>query len=233
MLFILRPILKYWFFYGISKKLGNIYRKFYIFRLGDSTMITSSFRNESELLQKIAKGDQLAFRSVYNLYSKKTYLFACRILNSDVLAEEVMQETMLKIWLLGDELNGIRNLDAYLRKISRNICYNVLRRNKLELQTDVVLSRDWVEVHNETEEQILLNDTNRVLQDGIALLPQQQRLVFQMCHQQGLKYDEVARQLNLSPLSVQTYMKLALRFLRKYVAEHTDLVIALIILKLI
>ena len=189
--------------------------------------------NDVELLQKIAHGDQRAFRTIYDRYSRKVYIFALRILNSESLAEEVMQETMLKLWQMGSDLETIHQLEPYLHTVSRNYCYNIFRRQKLEFKFDAELSKDWAETHNETEESILLNDTRKVLQDGIALLPQQQRLVYQLCHQEGLKYEEAAERLNLSAHTVQSYMKLALRSLRSYVSQHTDVAAILIIFKLL
>jgi len=189
--------------------------------------------NDLELLQKIAQGDQRAFRTIYDRYSRKVYIFALRILNSETLAEEAMQETMLKIWQMGSDLETIHQLEPFLHTVSRNYCYNIFRRQKLEFKFDAELSKDWVETHNDTEESILLNDTRKVLQDGVALLPQQQRLVYQLCHQEGLKYEEAAERLNLSPHTVQSYMKLALRSLRNYVSQHTDVAAILIIFKLL
>lgn len=195
-------------------------------------MAIKSLYSEKELLAKVAKGDESAFGLLYNQYSKKVYVFAIQLLNSEILAEEVMQLAMLKLWQMEDGLNAIQNLDAYLRVISRNISYNMLRRLKLEQKVNDDLGKDWLEEHNETEEQIILKDTKKILKEAIEALPPQQKLVYQLCHEEGLKYEEAAKKLNLSPLSVQTYMKLALRFLRNYVSKRTDVAAFLIIFKL-
>ncbi|SMC88866.1 RNA polymerase sigma factor [Pedobacter africanus] len=189
-------------------------------------------QSEQELLAKVAKGDEYAFGLLYNQYNKKVFGFALQLLNSEILAEEVMQVTMLKLWQMEEGLNAIQNLDAYLRVTSRNISYNMLRRLKLEQNASEALGREWLEEHNETEEQIILKDTKKILEEAIEALPPQQKLVYQLCHQQGMKYEEAAKQLNLSPLSVQTYMKLALRFLRAYISKRTDVAALLIIFKL-
>jgi RNA polymerase sigma-70 factor (family 1) len=188
--------------------------------------------DEQILISRIAKGDHQAFRIIYDRFAKKTYLFALRILNSDVQADEVMQETMLKLWQMGEELNTIVHLESYLKTISKNKSFNVLRRLRLEAKADNERGKNWMEGHNETEEQILLSDTRKVFQEGISLLPEHQKLVYELCHIEGLKYEEVAKKLNLSPLTVQTYMKHALRNLRSYVSRHTDIVALLIIFKI-
>ncbi|RYG18789.1 MAG: RNA polymerase sigma-70 factor [Chitinophagaceae bacterium] len=195
-------------------------------------MISAPLFDERKLLKQIAEGDERAFDFIYHSYAKKVYLFAFKILRSATLAEEVVQEVMLKIWRMGGELTHIKNLEAYLRGASRNISLNVLRRQDVESRADQYLLKNWEEEHNETEELVLLNDTRKILDDAIALLPFQQREVYKLCHQQGLKYDEVAKKLNLAPSTVATHMKLALRFLRVYLQNHTDLAALVIIFKL-
>lgn len=188
---------------------------------------------EAVLLSRIAARDQAAFRMIYDHYRKRIYSFSLKLLKSAALAEEIVQETFLKIWLMEEELQKINHLEPYLLALSRNRCLDVLRRMERELRNDRIRSKSWSESHNETEELILLQDTNDLLQAGIERLPSQQKLVYQLCRQQGLKYEEAAAQMNLSPLTVKTHMQQALRSLRIYVNSHTDVAIALIILKLL
>ncbi len=195
-------------------------------------MTSTPLFDDRELLKRVAGGDERAFDLIYHAYSKKVYLFAFKVLRSNTLAEEVVQEVMLKIWRMGSELPKINNLEAYLRTSSRNVSLNVLRRQEVESRANNYLRSHWDEEHNDTEELVLLNDTRKILDDGIALLPLQQREVYKLCHQQGLKYEEVAQKLNLAPSTVATHMKLALRFLRVYLQNHTDLAALLIIFKL-
>ncbi len=195
-------------------------------------MAVAALYQDHELLERVARGDERAFDLIYHAYSKKVYLFALKTLQSETLAEEVVQEVMLKVWKMGEELLKINSLEAYLRTVSRNISLNVLRRQEVESRADQLMAVNWTESHNDTEEQVLLNDTRKILNDAINLLPEQQREVYKLCRQQGLKYDEVAQQLNLAPSTVATHMKLALRFLRVYLQKNTDLAVLLIIFKL-
>jgi len=195
-------------------------------------MTIKSLLNESELLAKVAEGDQRAFTVLYEKYNPKIFTFAFRILQSEALAEEVVQETLLKLWQIGPQAIRISHLDAYLRTTARNRSIDLLRRQQLALKAEKELSYEWDESHNETEERIILNETKKILQEAVALLPEQHKLVYQLCHQEGLKYEQAAEKLNLSALTVQTYMKLSLRFLRKYVRTHIDIAAVLIVLKL-
>lgn len=188
-------------------------------------MAIEPLHDEAAILGRIATRDQEAFRRVYTCYHQRIYSFSLRLLKSVQLAEEVVQETFLKIWLMGDELLTVNHLEAYLVTLSRNKSMDVLRRLERERRSDQRIS--WSEAHNETEEAILLADTRQLLEKGILLLPPQQRLVYQLCKQEGLKYEEAALKLNISPLTVKTHMQQALRFLRAYLHNNTDLAIVL------
>lgn len=188
---------------------------------------------ERDLLEKIAERNEFAFGTIYNQYRKKIYTFALRLLKSKQMAEEVVQESFLKIWMMGDALNKISNIEAFLVTLARNRSLDALRKQQRESKAGFTQSNLWTEEHNETEETILLNDTRGLLQSGIDLLPPQQKLVYLLCHQDGLKYEEAAERLNLSPLTVKTHMQHALRFLRAYVLKNSDMAVALILLKIL
>lgn len=189
--------------------------------------------DESELLHKIAAGDALAFKQVYLAYYDKIFKFAYRLLGGKEPAREVVQETMLHLWQLGYKLKAIESLEAYLKTVAKRRAVDLLRRKVREEKAEKQLGAAYRDGHRETEESILLNETRRILEDGIQLLPKQQRQVYRLCQQQGLKYEQAAAQLNLSHGTVQTHMKLALKFLRTYVQEHSDVAVLLIIFRLL
>lgn len=193
----------------------------------------NDFNNDKELLQLASTGDAKAFSLIFHRYSAKTYSYALKIVKSDTLAEEITQEVFVKIWNLEAQLSSIENLDAYLRVLTRNHTLKVLRRLALEIKASRMMAHTYQEEHNETEEYIIFKDSEKILNQAIEKLPAQQKLVYQLCHQEGLKYEEVAEKLNISKLTVKTHMQHALRFLRNYVSTHTDIAIVVILLTLL
>lgn len=195
-------------------------------------MRVNPFPNEQSALIKIAAGDHQAFREVYDFYYQPIYKYALHLLKSELLAEEIVQETFLKIWINRIRLTEILNLESYLVTIARNRSLDILRQSALRYRNDQTLKSTFEFSTNETEEQIILKDTRLILAEAIAQLPPQQRQVYELCKQQGLKYDEVARIMALSPLTVQSYMKIASRAVREYMDKNTDIIIIAIILRL-
>jgi RNA polymerase sigma-70 factor (family 1) len=189
--------------------------------------------DEADLLQKIAKGDEYAFKLVYDQHKKKIYHYAMGFLHSELYAEEVLQEVFLKIWLMRDAVQSINSLEAYLKTLTRNRSLDTLRKMIVDEKFGLQITKGYSESHNETEEAILLNDTRAVLNHAINMLPQQQREVYLLCQNEGLKYEEVAARLNISVNTVKTHMKRALAFVRLEVSNHTDIAVILILLKLL
>lgn len=189
--------------------------------------------DERKLLAEVAERDQQAFRVIYDHYGKKVYTYALQLLHSEAEAEEMVQEVFLKLWLMGDRVLEITSLEAYLRTTTKHRSLNVLRRLVLEGKIEKALGKEWREENTDIEDEILIRDVRNVLNRAVESLPKQQREAYILCQQQGLKYEEAAACLNISPLTVQTHVKRALRSVRAYVKANTDIAAILIILKLI
>ncbi len=184
-------------------------------------MITKPTFDENQLLAKIAERDHFAFKILYEKYYGLIFKFSFRLLQCEFAAEEVIQETMLQIWQLGDKLRTINNIEAFIKTIARRRAIDQLR---IQHQS-FVAQKGLLSMLNPTEldinEVFTFEAAHLALEKGIEKLPDQQRLVYRLCYQQGLKYQEVANRLHISHGTVQTHMKLALKFLRRYVSEHS------------
>lgn len=176
--------------------------------------------HENELLQRISQGDQSAFNALFKSYHPFVYAFGRRITRSDELAEEVVQDIFLKIWVDRESLGKIDCFAAYLNRIVRNHCFNVLRKLAMESKHASVLSSDFDDTDDSTVQQLDYSDVNEVLESAIQTLSTQQRNVYQLCHQQGLTYGEASTELGISRQTVHAYMKDALRKIRDHFRKH-------------
>jgi len=187
---------------------------------------------EKLLLTKISLGDEQAFRILFDQHRKRVYAYALKIVKSESYAEEILHDVFIRIWQ-HKSISEIENLELFLRTVTKNTTFKVLRRIKLEIRINDEWGHDWKEVHNETEDAILLKDTEEVLNQGVNLLSPQQKLVYTLCRDQGLKYAEVAQRLSISTETVKSHMKQALKFLRTYMSKHNDLSMLIIFFQII
>jgi RNA polymerase sigma-70 factor (family 1) len=183
-------------------------------------MKRKSLLNEIALLARIARGDERAFREVFDHYQRYIFTFAQKITRSSSDAEEIVQDIFLKIWFNRDQLLTIENFGAYLNRLVRNQALNLLRHEAVvsKVKTEMELTSSDNDLG--TQQTLDYKETKELLDDVLSRLPEQQRRVYALCHLEGLKYDEAAVQLNISPDTVHYHMKLALATIREHFKRH-------------
>ncbi len=191
-------------------------------------MTTRGISNQN-LLAQIAAGDEHAFRILFNTYSSKIYGYALKLTRSVDLGEEVVQDVFMKIWINRSTIHEIQNIEAYLITLTRNHTFNALKRAAIEVAAKARLIKKLEEAHHETEETVNFRESQMILNTAIDRLPPQQRLVYSLCHEQGLKYEEVAQRLKISRLTVKTHMQQALRTLKSHFSGFATLLLFILI----
>ncbi|WP_316846383.1 RNA polymerase sigma-70 factor [Pedobacter psychrodurus] len=186
--------------------------------------------NETELLVRIASGDELAFRAVFEHYQQLVFTFAQKITRSDSDAEEIVQDIFLKVWFNRGHLPGIENFGAYLNRLARNQALNLLRHEAVISRVKTELGLNTTENDLGTQQKLDYKEAKQLLDDIVRKLPEQQRRVYALCHFEGLKYDEAAAQLNISADTVHYHMKRALATIREHFKRHAALYPALMII---
>ena len=169
--------------------------------------------NETELLCQLAKGQQDAFEQIYQHYNRKIYHYILSVVKSPQLAEDLLQEVFLKIWEGRDHLPGVRNFGAFLFTTARNHAINILRS---ATRSQTVMSE--ILHHAPTpafDDEILSRDYERFIQKALLNLPPRTREVYRKCKEQGLTYEEVARELGISGNAVKRHVINSIKVLRQ------------------
>lgn len=184
-------------------------------------MAIKSLENEVKILALIAKGDHRAFCSLFDHYEQYVYGFGRKLTRSNDLAEEIVQDVFLKIWIGREKLVDLDNFPAFLNRLVRNQSYSFLRQHLVHTRgIEKIISSTTIEPKNSIEIEIEFKETLQILNNAIQSLPEQQKKVYELCHQLGFKYDEAAAQMNISPDTVHYHMKLALKAIRKHFQKN-------------
>ncbi len=172
---------------------------------------------DEDISLKIAKGDVNAFKQIYALYYAQLCKFAWRYTQCDQQAEDIVQESMVKLWEQKERFTEVSNLKAYLFLSVKNACINYLEHQKVVAKhADVVvaeinlLSLQEDNLESELEREQL---EARVF-EAIEGLPAQSGEVFKMKYLEGKRTKEIAEMLGLSPRTVETHVYNALKSLR-------------------
>ncbi|NLR57627.1 RNA polymerase sigma-70 factor [Chitinophaga polysaccharea] len=184
--------------------------------------------NERELLLSLAQGEDHAFASVFHHYRHRIYAIAFRLLGSASQAEDVVQDIFLKMWLKRGELHEISHFKAYLFTVTRNHIFTSL---KLMARQQLAASELSATAVNEIKDAAIIHkEYEQILQRAIAQLSPQQELIYKLSKEEGLKRNEIADRLQLSPETIKVHLANAMRSIRAFCMARMDLNTFLVIM---
>jgi RNA polymerase sigma-70 factor (ECF subfamily) len=170
---------------------------------------------DAVLVSRSAQGDESAFRELLHRHQGAVYGFAFRFLKDAQEAEEVAQEVFLRLYRTAGAYRCQASLRAYLFRIAKNRCIDLLRKNRPESMADPPEITDGRTAFDQVAE---AESLQRLL-GALDRLPDNQRAAVLLRHDQGLRYDEIAESLNLTVSAVDSLLVRARRTLRKRLSD--------------
>lgn len=171
--------------------------------------------HKEELLPKIAAGDTEAFKVLYDQYRHRLYGFLYQLTKSHSISEDLLQDTFMCIWEDRERLTAVRDLKAYIFTMVKHRALNSLKRiSKEELLIRRMAHRSELGDRG-TESNVQYNELKRNIDRVVRQLPPQQRTVYQMSREEGLRQEEISDRLNVTVATVKKHLTLSLRYIRK------------------
>lgn len=181
-------------------------------------MTLRSLPIDTELLSRVAEGDERAFANVFYAYYNRVGEFVQIITQDAIDVEEVVQEVFAKIWVSRQSLNSVKQFDDYLFIITRNHTLNHLRKKaKEEGRKEAYLNE--LAIGEEINDAKKYTKQQELVEQAVKLLPPQQQKVF-VLRLQGIKNPEISQRLDLSVESVKKYHYLAMKFITGFVKSE-------------
>jgi RNA polymerase sigma-70 factor (ECF subfamily) len=171
-------------------------------------------------LQQIALGNEQAFRELFEQNWQQIYGVAFAFTKSSVMAEEIVQDIFLKIWLKKDLLVKAERPAHYLFIFIRNHILNELRKKVKEETFIKHLSRYLRENEYSPEDQFILKESEKIINDAVARLPPRQQLIYRLSRQHGLNQEDIAKELHISKNTVKSHMNKALAAIRNHLRAY-------------
>lgn len=180
-------------------------------------------QSEKELLQLAAGGNELAFTRLFHGYKYKLYGFVFRLTGTHASAEDVVQDIFEKLWKDREVLLEIDSFQRYIFRMAQNHAINGFRRMAREV-TILKQLTDALAASSASTPQgsLALKETQERLHNAIQQLPPQQKIVFLLSREQGVKHEEIARRLQITTGTVKNHMIQALRTLRKHMQQFPN-----------
>lgn len=165
------------------------------------------------LLQRIATGDQAAFRQVYASFYRRLYQFAHAIVGIREPAEEVVEDVFIRVWQQRARITEIQNLRVYLYTATKNTSLNYVSRKARESITEpfdhIPIELDGSAVN--PEQLLITTEMYRKIQQAVEALPPRCKMIFKLVREDGLRYREIADILNISVNTIDVQMSIAVR----------------------
>ena len=171
---------------------------------------------ENSLIQRLAHGDRQAFLTVYDRYAARVNALTLHILSDPMLAEEVTQDTFIKLWSRARSYRCERgSFVAWLLTIARHTALDRVRfEARRPLLTDANHPEDlWPSLRDENQD--AEEARWKSLYFAVHSLSPKQQLVIELAYYQGLSQSEIAAELGWPLGTVKTRLRAAMQALRQ------------------
>lgn len=194
-------------------------------------MPANTVYDEQLTLQQIAAGDEQAFKVLFHEYRGRLFYYISRFIKSEQVAEELVLDVFMKIWLGRDLIVNIRSFDAFLFRVAHNKSIDFLRSAANDHRLKELL---WEEIQAASSEQpdlqLQVREFESKIRAAVALLPPQCKKVYHLSREQELTHDQIAERLNISKATVNNHIVAAQRFIRSYLSREMDLAILILLI---
>jgi len=173
---------------------------------------------DEQVMTAIADGDQRVYADTVRQHGRAIGFYAFRMLGSQDSAEDIAQETFLRLWTHADRWQSDKaSLSTWLHRIAHNLCIDMMRKDKSsntdEYEDEIADPRLGAEQQQESDER------HQRLQSALMMLPERQRSALVLTHYQGLSNQAVASIMDLSVDALESLLARARRAVRSALAD--------------
>lgn len=173
---------------------------------------------DKELLDRLAANDEAAFRLLVARHIDRAYAIALRIVESRADAEDVVQDTLLKVWThRGRWEHGRAKFSTWLYRVVTNRCIDLRRRPRTE-NVDTV--PEVADTKPDATSVIERNEVTSMLEAAMQRLPEQQRVAVILSYHENMSNGEIADVMETTVAAVESLLKRGRQQLREMLRRH-------------
>lgn len=178
--------------------------------------------DEQLLFTRVRDGDREAFEQLFHLHFAPLSRFAASLVRDQSAAEDLVQDTMVALWLSRERLPVADSPRAYLYRAVRNRALNAIRHDRVVQRFESAIDPTEPTLAAGGDDEMAGRDAVAAAARAIDALPPRCREIFLLSREHNLSYADIARTLDISVKTVETQMGRALKKLRDAVAPHLD-----------
>lgn len=186
---------------------------------GDSGAVAALSREQ--LLEAVGLGDQAALHNLYKITAPQLFWLANSIVRSRELAEDVVQDSFVQVWRHAHRFDPSRgSAMAWLGRIVRNRCFDLLRVRRREAPYDDTIIEHWEQRAVDPGTGPLLSREAQRLRDCIDGLDEKPRQSLLLAYYGGLTADEISRHLGTPLGTIKSWIRRGLIQLKRCVEDE-------------
>lgn len=194
-------------------------------------MSHNSDYSDSTLQLQASQGEEQAFRILFDRYHPRLFQYLFNIVKSKEVAEELVMDVFLKLWLAKDTLPEIQNLGGFLFRVAHNKSIDFFRAaSKDKHFSDLIWEKIQMPSQATADTPLLMQEYESKVREAINLLPPQRKKVFLLHQEQGLSHAQIAEKLGISKNTVANTIVEARQFIKAYLTKNLDLIVLMVAL---
>lgn len=173
--------------------------------------------SDDALAMRAGRGDRLAASRLIARHSPRVLAICVRMMGDRASAEDVAQETFMKLWRSADRWTpGRAKFETWLYRVAANACIDRLRRRRPEIAAE-----DAPDIADEAplaDQGLMAAERRRAVELALSALPERQRLAIALCHYQEMSNADAAAVMEISIEALESLLSRARRSLKERLA---------------
>ncbi|WP_257668099.1 RNA polymerase sigma factor [Parapedobacter tibetensis] len=185
-----------------------------------------AIETDTDLLAKISKDDQVAFKELYKRYWKQCYQQVLRRSGDTMLAEDLTQGVFVSLWEKRKSVT-VNNVSAYLFTALR---FRFITYLKSQIHEETYTSHSLLEAcdpPNSVEMAMRIKELNEAIDKGVAMMSPKTKAIYTLSRTEHYSVKEIANKLNLSEKAVEYHITQSLKTMRLALKDFLPLILLL------
>ena len=146
---------------------------------------------------------------------------------SEEIAKELLQDLFMKLWENREKVDTSKSFRSYLYTITVNLVYDFFRKSNRKKEVEMHFYAMSVDYNILSEDAIDSNENIQLVNDAINLLSPKRKKIFIMCKVDGMSYEEVSNELNVSKSTIHDHIVKANHFIKDYLKSNINIIVYL------
>ena len=178
---------------------------------------------DRELFAQVADDSEMAFTQFVNRYKNRLYNFIYRIISDKEAAEDILQETFLRVYNQRKNYSPDYALSTWVYTIALNLCRSELRKRKLRRFISLEFLKEETDIELPDEKNLEPERLKPLLEKAIKALPDEYRTAFVLCDIDRLPYNDIAEIMRVPVGTVKSRINRARAMLREKLLPYKEL----------